>query len=1201
MSQPLFGSQLRIFKETEKAEESSSRQFRSNQTPGVNLFYLRNTLDHHSHLFSETQNRTSPSLTLKEWCNNQRKTITKIGETDPAKASLISQKLLVYQGTAREREELGALGLPVPNILSQGEDLPGGMIVRETNISFPPTEAGGMIKIRFKGSEQAVSKQMKLSSVEAKQKVVVRGGTLDYMGDYRGEMTTLKLKPSLKSFGRTRYCLVANGQGKFTSSELDYEGGFSNNRFHDLEGKATYFFSRWLAPYRYTGGFQEGLRSGHGVLERYYRDFDMFWVQYRGTWKNDQPETGELFSFEGEIIGRFKEGIKQDLESSKGAVFLSSKTSNTKPSGHASLQISNQEEKEADEEPFVKGKSRPSSAGVSSVVSSEGSFSGAAFDLYCPSAPPLASEFLLPRRLSFAFDPNTSPEIACPLITERLSDPQRELSLDESIELLATCVHYGDEHAKKMEGREAIIVIGSGKAGKSTMINYLSGCTMELKSPKEHGIEGVDKDIVVVKLKEDGGSLDVVMPISHTEKSKGFMPQIESVPDHPFTYCNCPDLLDNRGVEINIASAVNVRNAINRANKVKVVILFNYNSLMADREGSLFDMLNICSNLFGRVEHLKHYAPSILLGITQAPLDRELNFFREWISRGSHPIMHTLSERLFLFDPLERPIKGGWSRRECLSHLANLPPIENPSEVFKTVLNNRDEKKLLSISEQIGENIQVSLREKNYSVAASELRRLQHLRVTKHSIIERLLNNNIGRVSRHFQKIIYDFKEHCHFEHFSLAEILLDELTEALKSFEWALKNTGSLEKSLAVYYRESQDRYERHVEKERIMEEELEKAQGKIEELWRFLEELKQNTLEQMRSRKEKYAELCDKMKEQMYTIRSSYEEVEIELRREMDEQLKKNTEQFGFADRLRLHKAKVEINQERKSLVAEYREKFKELNREKEALLQELEAHREKSDREMAYQEEKFQKKIQVIEAQRIERTQELQFKLLPQTAFGKAAWEKHFGKVGDEPPLPPNILKILKLPCPFWKGKKIEDTHMLTLIPETVDGVPLTLNTLGELIKRPKGGGNVTEYAYYDDQVKEEFGSQKTPSSHWVLMTADIKDFPAWKNLEGIDALQESMIKRYQNQNKTGLIYDVGPSLLDAAVSILMHYVKTGERLFRSDTLAECKETVDGMMINKIKTAVGHFTWKGFSIVDVMYDFDDGTSRRRIWFVK
>ena len=157
-------------------------------------------------------------------------------------------------------------------------------------------------------------------------------------------------------------------------------------------------------------------------------------------------------------------------------------------------------------------------------------------------------------------------------------------------------------------------------------------------------------------------------------------------------------------------------------------------------------------------------------------------------------------------------------------------------------------------------------------------------------------------------------------------------------------------------------------------------------------------------------------------------------------------------------------------------------------------------------------------------------------------KTDWEKYFGDVGLEPPLPANIEEILNEPCSFWLGKKVKETHILVLIPNRVNGEPFTLNYLGELVKDPMSG-YATKYGYYSDYTKEAIGDKSYPS-HWVLMTRDV--------------VLDSRGKGYSNgcgmianhSSKTGKFYEL-PYELDATAGILMHYVKTGDRLY-SDTM-------------------------------------------------
>ena len=163
------------------------------------------------------------------------------------------------------------------------------------------------------------------------------------------------------------------------------------------------------------------------------------------------------------------------------------------------------------------------------------------------------------------------------------------------------------------------------------------------------------------------------------------------------------------------------------------------------------------------------------------------------------------------------------------------------------------------------------------------------------------------------------------------------------------------------------------------------------------------------------------------------------------------------------------------------------------------------------------------------------------IPDIAFGKAEWEKYFGDIGVEPPLPKNIEEILNEPCSFWPDRKVRETHLLVLIPNEVNGKTFTLNYLGELIQKPKSGHS-TKYRVYSDYVKKTVGEKSYPS-HWVLMARDIiHDSRFVGYLECCELIAN-------HSKKAGLPYEL-PNLLEATASILMHYVRTGERLYNDN---------------------------------------------------
>ena len=204
----------------------------------------------------------------------------------------------------------------------------------------------------------------------------------------------------------------------------------------------------------------------------------------------------------------------------------------------------------------------------------------------------------------------------------------------------------------------------------------------------------------------------------------------------------------------------------------------------------------------------------------------------------------------------------------------------------------------------------------------------------------------------------------------------------------------------------------------------------------------------------------------------------------------------------------------------------------------------------------------------------------------AIGPKAWSQYFGEVGGAPPLPADIDKILNSPCPFWSGKQVKDTHLLVLVPATVDGIPFTLDLLGELIKSPQGGGKKTEYRYYDSAVQEELGAKSPGSSYWVLMTRDILPDSRSNTHDAQEALVAAHARRLR------LPYEM-PHALEAATAILLHHARTDERLYTDDpwTFTRCQKEVDN---NRYPPVVGGFFSGGLGVFyDAFVYYDVGVS--------
>lgn len=203
------------------------------------------------------------------------------------------------------------------------------------------------------------------------------------------------------------------------------------------------------------------------------------------------------------------------------------------------------------------------------------------------------------------------------------------------------------------------------------------------------------------------------------------------------------------------------------------------------------------------------------------------------------------------------------------------------------------------------------------------------------------------------------------------------------------------------------------------------------------------------------------------------------------------------------------------------------------------------------------------------------------LPAMAFGRACWAMYLGDVGEEPPLPPDIETILASPCPFWPGKRVHETHMLTLIPARVNGQPLTMKLIGKLVEAPKKG-NATKYNSFD---LGEYTDRPVTKAHWVLMTRDV--------------LKGTRARRYAEQIAVGMAknatYGV-PTILDVTVSIFMEYVCSGVYLYgeRPLTFTRCQEKY----INSCQLVVGGFGLGGLNVKNLFYNGLDHIGMACAW---
>ncbi|MEY4668950.1 MAG: hypothetical protein RL518_1649 [Pseudomonadota bacterium] len=118
-----------------------------------------------------------------------------------------------------------------------------------------------------------------------------------------------------------------------------------------------------------------------------------------------------------------------------------------------------------------------------------------------------------------------------------------------------------------------------------------------------------------------------------------------------------------------------------------------------------------------------------------------------------------------------------------------------------------------------------------------------------------------------------------------------------------------------------------------------------------------------------------------------------------------------------------------------------------------------------------------------------------LLGKNFLGAEEWRSEDIDVGEVPPIPASITRnLLESECPFHPGEKIKDTHLLVLVPETVNGERFSPIAFDGLCSSRKGSG---EKLIADDQnwnrewKMQWWASIPQSQSEWILIPKSAAD--------------------------------------------------------------------------------------------------------------
>jgi hypothetical protein len=180
-----------------------------------------------------------------------------------------------------------------------------------------------------------------------------------------------------------------------------------------------------------------------------------------------------------------------------------------------------------------------------------------------------------------------------------------------------------------------------------------------------------------------------------------------------------------------------------------------------------------------------------------------------------------------------------------------------------------------------------------------------------------------------------------------------------------------------------------------------------------------------------------------------------------------------------------------------------------------------------------------------------------VLGKNFLGTAEWQKGFAvKVGAPPSIPESITtELLNSDCPLHPGQSIKETHILLLIPKTVDGKAYSALKLDELCSSRKGSGDKLINDGWSTWKECDWAILPQVKSEWVLLPKSDPDrnkVPEDKHFRGKNIKQqEEVYKHYAAEYREAKALEV------MTMAILNDLVNGEPRILDGPNYLRCME--------------------------------------------
>ena len=271
------------------------------------------------------------------------------------------------------------------------------------------------------------------------------------------------------------------------------------------------------------------------------------------------------------------------------------------------------------------------------------------------------------------------------------------------VELVVDLVQKAEVTTQSVVGKDIILLLGGTGVGKSTTVQFLSGCKMErsglkhigpawplvLTSGKPHppATREALRDVVSKDVMESVTKAIVAVPVQY--RSIG----IEQ--DGEFVLVDTPGFGDTAGAEVDISNSIGIVKAVHKARSVKPVV-FVSQMFFGERGGGMTKLIDTLANFIGDVKRTKD---SIHWLFTKYPIESKfsINETLRSVMRANRDKEHWHAAAVELLQdaidktekpqgalivlPLDPP--AGHEPAAVVEGLRNRDGVVNPRDVFR--------------------------------------------------------------------------------------------------------------------------------------------------------------------------------------------------------------------------------------------------------------------------------------------------------------------------------------------------------------------------------------------------------------------------------------------------------------------------------------------------------------------------------------